>query len=401
MNFPPMMTEGSSRASRFARSLPASGWEPVVIACHWAPGAEAEQFPFEVYYAGSEFSGEESDAEQLFRFVHGLPLKSHSFLKRSAGAVRPGGNADEEAWQKNAASVATQVLQNNPEIEMIYAQAPPFAPHRLALELSSEYHLPVLFDCVAPFNADKHEMTILQSGQCVLMPSREMKEFFIRKYRDKLVREDISVVRNGYDPELCSALVTEEQAGALMRCVFHIENTDGKELKSFFSGLSNFMESPQVTRGFFSLAFIGPGYTEVSRYLDKFGLEDIVDAGPVCSHIGELELCTRADFCCMVLGKADDYECHVPERLYDLIGMNTSLGGVLPDGLTKQIIHKAGGRTVPIGEEKGIVDFLHDTLNLRYSGQLPAVPEPVAVEYDFRSAKQDFLKVLADRLPLI
>ena len=401
MNFPPMMTEGSSRAFKFASSLPQFGWEPVVVAGHSVSGTGVDQFPYQVHYAGIERCGEETDAEQLFRFVHGLPQQRFSFRKRSSGTTRSNGSSGEGGWERRAAVVAGQVLQDDPDIEMIYAQAPPFAPHRLGLELSAKYHLPVMFDCTASFADEKQEISIMQSGHCVTMPSRAMKEFFLRKYRGKLFHDDISIVRSGFDPKIFGVLKPEEPAGALMRWVFHVEKADGKELKNFFSGLSAFVESQQAARGFLSFVFTGLGSEAVGRYLKKYRLEELVDAGPVCSHSEELELCMRADIYCVVLGKGDGYEFFVPERLYDVMGTSASFAGVLPEGLAKQVVHEAGGRTASIEEVETIVELLQETFILWRSGQLSQVPGSVTEDYSMRSVMQEFLREMAARLPLV
>lgn len=400
MNFPPMMTEGSSRAFKFASSLPALGWEPIVIACNTVSERTVEQFPFTVHYAGLELFQKKSDSKKLFRFVHGLPQTKIPFRRRNRKAARSNEKQGKNGWGKKAAAIARQVLQNNPDVEMIYAQAPPFVPHRLGLQLSAKYHLPVIFDCTASFALDKQEISIMQSGHCVTMPSRAMKEFFLRKYRDKLCHSDISIVRNGYDPEISKAFKPEQQGGALMRCVFHIERAGRKELKNFFSGLSAFIELQQALRGCFSLAFIGSGYGEIGRYLKKYRLEDLVDAEPACSCSEELELCMHADMYCVVFGKVDDREIFVPERLFDVMGMDTSFAGVVPEGLARQVIHEAGGRTASIEKVESIVDFLQDTLCLWRSGQLPKVSGTVSEDYSIRSAMQEFLREMAPRLPL-
>ena len=400
MNFPPMMTEGASRAFKFASSLPALGWEPVVIACDTVSWAAAEQFPFEVHYAGVEFPGEETDAEQLFRFVHGLPWKKRLFGKRRAGAARSNGKPGENGWEKNAFAVAERVLQSNPDVEMIYAQAPPFSPHRLGLTLSGKHHLPVMFDCTASFADEKQEISIMHSNHCVTMPSRVMKEFFLRKYRDKLVHGDISIVRNGHHPEAFGVQKPDDKAEGLMRCVFHIEKSEHKELKNFFAGLSAFIESQQAARGFISVAFTGSGAGKIGRYLKKYKLEDLVDAAPVCSHSEEIEICRRADIYCIVTGRVEGYEFFIPERFYDVIGMSTSIAGVVPDGLAEQVIIEAGGRTASIEQVESIVELLQDTLQLWRSRQLPLQPEALVDTYNFRTVMQEFLREMATRLPL-
>lgn len=400
MNFPPMMTEGSSRAFKFASSLPALGWEPVVIASDTVPGAAVEQLPFEVHYAGTGYSGEEGDVERLFRFVHGLPWKKRSFAGRRAGAARKNGKTGENGWEKHAFEVAERVLQDNPDVEMIYTQAPPFSAHRLGLALSGKYHLPVMFDCTASFADEKEEISIMHSGHCVTMPSREMKEFFLRKYRGKLVHDDISIVRNGHDPEAFDAQQSEDKAEGLMRWVFHIERAEPKELKNFFSGLSAFVESQQLARGFFSFAFTGSGAGEIGRHLKKHKLEDLVDAGPACSHTEEIELCRRADIYCMVTGKVEGYEFFVPERLYDVLGMSTSVAGVVPEGLAGRTILEAGGRTASIERAESIAELMEDMLQLWRSRQLPLPADAQVDAYNFRSAMQEFLREMAIRLPL-
>ena len=399
MNFPPMMTEGSSRAFKFAMSFPALGWEPVVIAYHEVSGAQAERLPFRVHYVGHTYSAEEMEPEQLFRLVHGLPLKKRFF--RKTGVPRSKHDIGENNWERNAAVVAEKLLQEDSDIEMIYAQAPPLAPHRLALELSANYHVPVLFDCTTSFDVDKQDMSILHSGHCVAMPSRVMKEFFLRKYREKLSHEDISIVRNGYDAERFCVTAHEERIDAPILCVFHIERTEGKDLKKFFSGLSAFVESQEGVKGLFSIAFTGSGYEKVRRYVRKYRLEDFVETGPVCSHGDELELCMRADLYCVVLGKTDGHELFVPERLYDIMGMKTSLGGLLPDGLAKEVIHEAGGRTASIERVDSVVDFLQDTFSLWLTGQLPTVSDTAVGDYRFHSSMKDFLGEMATRLPMV
>lgn len=191
-----------------------------------------------------------------------------------------------------------------------------------------------MFDCISSFADEKEEIDIMHSGHCVIMPSREMKEFFLRKYRGKVVHDDISIVRNGHDQGVIDAQHFEEGGEGLMRWVFHIEKMDPRGLKNFFSGLSLFFELQQPARGLFSFAFTGSGAGEIGSHLKKYKIEDLVDAGgAVCSHREEIELCRKASVYCVVTGKEEGYEFFVPERLYDVIGMNTSVSGVVPEGL--------------------------------------------------------------------
>ena len=398
MNFPPMMTEGASRAFKFASCLPSLGWEPIVIGLHSVSGPEIEQVPFEIYYAGKEYSTGETDAGKLFRIVHGLSEKKRSVRGFSGSS---GLCSVEKNWLKKAKSLARKALDENPDIEMIYAQAPFFAPHKLAFELSGENHLPVMFDCIGPFAPNRLEKTIMHSGHCVTMPSRELKEFFLRKYQGEIFHDDISIVKNGYDPEALQLCGAEEEQGGLMRWVFHVDMVDGRnDLKRFFSALSSLVGSQPAVRGAFSFAFTGSGSRDVRRYAEKYGLDDRIEADAVWSHRRELELCKRADIVCLVLGSAEGHEVSIPERLFDTLGTHASIAGIVPDGLSKQFILDTGGRTVPIDQPEAIAGFLQESFILWRSRQLPAVSEAAADSYHIRSTMQDFIREVAVRLPV-
>jgi len=398
MNFPPMMTEGASRAFKFASCLPSLGWEPVVIGLHSVSGPEIEQVPFEIYYAGKEYSTGETDAGTLFRIVHGLSEKKFS-LRGFSGSSGLG--SVEKNWLKKAKSLARKALDENPDIEMIYAQAPSFASHMLAFELSSERHLPVMFDCIGPFAPKKLEKTIMHSGHCVIMPSRELKEFFLRKYQGEIFHDDISIVKNGYDPDALRFCGAGDEQGGLMRWVFHVDMVDGgNDLKRFFSALSSLVGSQPAVRGAFSFAFTGPGSRDVRRYAKKHGLDDLIEADAVWSHRRELELCMCADIVCLVLGSVEGHEVYIPERLFDTPGMHVSIAGIVPEGLSKQFILDAGGRTAPIGQPEAIAGFLQESFTLWRSRQLPAVREAAAESCHIRSTMQDFIREMAVRLPV-
>ncbi|NEX13243.1 MAG: hypothetical protein C1941_00805 [Prosthecochloris sp.] len=373
MSFPPMMTEGASRAFKFASCLPSLGWEPVVIGLHSVSGPEIEQVPFEIYYAGKEYSTREVDAGKLFRIVHGLSEKKFS-VRGFSGSNGLG--SVEKNWLKKAKSLARKALDENPDIEMIYAQAPSFAPNRL-------------------------EKTIMHSGHCVTMPSRELKELFLRKYQGEIFHDDISIVKNGYDPEALQLCGAEEEQGGLMRWVFHVDRVDrGNDLKRFFSALSSLVSAQPAVRGVFSFAFTGSGSRDVRRYAKKYGLEDLIEADAVWSYRHELELWMGADIICLVLGSAEGNGVFIPERLFDTPGMQASIAGIVPDGLSKQCILDVGGRTVPIDQSEAIAGFLQESFTLWRSRQLPVVREAATESYHIRSTMQDFIREVAVRLPV-
>ncbi len=402
MNFPPMMTEGSSRVMKLASFLPAHGWEPVVIGNHSLAGERIEEFPFELLYAGTGLQRKEMNDEQLFRILHGLAEKKPAFGTRKSGGVHiPQGREGEEFWRSNAASLAGKLLQDNPDIEMIYAQSPPFAPQQLALELSLAHNLPVMFDCTGFFPVQKQEMSVLLSGQYVTVPSRAVKEHYLRKYKGKLGHDDVSILPNGYDSGTCRTKAPGLRDDASMLCVFHIEGAQGKGIKNFFLALRAFLESHEAAKRRFSCTFIGSGAVDVDRYLKKHGIEGLVRLSSPCSRTEELDLCMRADMYCIVLGREDWYEYIVPERLYDCMAMQRAVAGIVPDSQAKQVLEEAGGRTVLTDHTPHIIDFLMDSFDLWRTGQLRAVDPERLDQHDFRRVTQVFLREIVARFPSV
>ncbi len=400
MNFPPMMTEGSSRVLKLASFLPAHGWDPVVIGNHFLQGERIDDFPFDILYAGIGQEREELEKEHLFRFLHGLAEKKPAFgAKKSGGVQIPQGREGEALWLSNAKSLAGELLKENPDIEMIYAQSPPFAPQQLALELSLAYNLPVMFDCTGFFPDQKQEMSVFLSGQYVTVPSRAVKEHYLRKYQGKIGHDDVSILPNGYDSGTCRIMGAGTGEDSSMLCVFHIEGAQGKGIKNFYFALKAFLDSQEAARERFSCAFIGPGAIDVDRHLKKYGIEGLKRLSSPCSRAEELDLCLRSDMYCLVLGKEEWYEYLVPERLYDCMAMQRAVAGIVPECQAKQVLEEAGCRTVLTDHTPRMIDFLMDSFDLWRTGQLLAVAPERLEQYDFRQVTQVFLREIVARFP--
>ncbi len=399
MNYPPMMTEGSSRAYKLAVSMPEIGWEPLVIAFAGLSGDRERGEPFSVRYPAGELPQEKLNREQLFRFVHGMPRKKSDFLKlRGAAPVRfdPGG----EGWEKKARPEAEEVLRRNPDIELIYAQSPPLAPQRLALELSEKYKLPVIFDCIEPHDAGGLERSVMQSGHACILPSRELKEYFLRKYRGAAGHDDLTIVQNGYRTDGVYAAGERREAESAMRLVCRLDRLGGREARSFFAGISAFAESQPGLKGALSLALTGSGQDRAWRYLKKYDLTDLVESSRACSLAEELELCRRADLFCVVSGGDNGHDLFVPERLYDVLGMNIPLFGVLPDGPACRLIEEAGGLTAHPGDSGKVAELLQEALRRRQYGGWEAPPEEIVLRFSHGSSIQELLREMARILPL-
>lgn len=394
MNFPPMMTEGSSRAYKLAVSMSGIGREPLVVASAGLSGVGEKPGPFAVHYAGGEVPAESLDEEQLFRFAHMMPLKKSLLGKR--GSIDPNG----DAWEKKARPIAEKLLSEHDDIELIYAQSPPLAPHRLALELSGMHHLPVIFDCIEPCGDDRFEIRLVRSGHSLTLPSRGMKEYFLKKYRGEVGHGDLTIVQNGFSSAEPFAPETSSPQGAVMRWVLHVGRTGGRELRSFFAGMKACTESQQGLEGSLSLTLAGGGQEDAERYLAKYGLSGLVESRRIGLFREELDRCRRADVFCVLTGSGPGSDIHVPERLYDAMGMNVPLAGVVPQGEASRLIASAGGLVADPGDRDKAAGLVREAFRRWQDGEWQSVPETVAAKYRHDTAIEQLLGVMSGILPL-
>ncbi|ASQ91360.1 hypothetical protein CHL67_10910 [Prosthecochloris sp. GSB1] len=394
MNFPPMMTEGSSRAFKLAASMPGIGWEPLVVASCGLSGIGEKSEPFAVHYAGGEVPAESLDEEQLFRYAYMMPLKKGLLGKR--GSIDPNG----DIWEKKARPLVEKLLSEHDDIELVYAQSPPLGPHRLALELSGRHRLPVIFDCIGPCGDDRFEMRLVRSGHSFTLPSRGMKEYFLKKYRGEVGHGDLTIVQNGFSSLEPFAPASAVRQDAVMRWVIHVERAGSGDLKGFFAGMKAFSESQEGLDGSLSLVLAGRGQEDAGRYLAKAGLSGLVESWPIAHFREELDRCRLADVFCVLTGGGPGSDVSVPERLYDAMGMNVPLAGVVPPGEAAGLIMSAGGLVADPGDPEKAAGLVREAFRRWRQGARPSVPETVASKCRHDAAIEQLLGVMSGILPL-
>ncbi len=448
------MTEGSTRAYQFARQLQMHDWEPIVIgppavtgldelhvetkgrgkrrhASRDEPGDEAasmqeqesgfstahyspESLTFPVYHVGEALSLKGMKPARALRIIRGMPDNPISALKRGVNGLFST-DASDNGWEKSAKALAEQVLEEHPDIEIIYAQGPPVTPHVLGLELSGKYNKPLVLDCLEPYDVDggesvsgmplhqrlgKLEDQVLHSGQALIMPSRAMKVLFLKKYFGRLSYDDISIVRNGYDPEEIDALSGMYQPGPVMRWVFLLERAGRKELAAFFASLAALLTREEGLRGAVSFAFAGSQRCDALEYVRKLGLDDVVSSSWCHSREAELNLCMQADVCGVVIGQGDMNGLFAPERFFDVIGMKKPLFGVVPEGIARQMITDAGGTVVPVDRVADAGSAIMDLVRSWQAGALNGSSDAAAEAYSIAEPLKILIREIGYRLLL-
>ncbi|MBO8092938.1 MAG: hypothetical protein J7D60_06490 [Prosthecochloris sp.] len=422
-NFPPMMTEGSTRSWQLASHLEAIGWHPLVIGPAGIEGLDDNpdislwyaEGAYTLYNTGQAVVGDGASPEMVQRLLCGMPVNAFSQLKNSVGGLLRAENND-QGWEKIARESAQQLIAEEGEIELIYAQGPPVTPHMLGLELAKKHGLPLVLDFLAPYDVEgadsvtslahhqrfeKLEEQVMQSGHAIIVPSRSLKIYFLKKYFGHLTNDDIRIVSDGYDPE--DALISgrgPKEEDAVMRWIILAERVTRKELAAIFAAVSELLQQHEELRGMLSISMIGSQSHEAAALCRKYKLDDVFTLQLQCSRSGETELCSMADLCLAAVGRGEMNEVFVPERLFDIIGIRLPLLGFLHDGATRQVVEDAGGRIVEPGSRGQLAGILLELVEQWRNGQLQPLPDDAVRGFGIGKAIDELHREIVSRLPL-
>ncbi|MCF8383204.1 MAG: hypothetical protein K9G39_06350 [Chlorobium sp.] len=419
VNYPPLLTAGSSRASRIVSRLPELGWAPLVVApadIAWDEEGKNRLLSESGEFTGIYRTGELVDAvafgpERTAQLVQGMSAAAPtgSPLRMITGLL-PGVNLV-SGWEKQAASVADGVISRHDPVDAIYAQGPPAAPLLLALELSKKHALPVLFDLVAPLetpsasgsrqsDAAQIEERILTSGHTIITPTRALKEYFLKKYFGKATHDDISII-----PDFCEEAFAPKASGKHFsagspRVTVLMEHASGKELKLFFSALGRYMKLAGSFSLLPSVQVLGGDDREITKYTRKNIPDASVSVVRRLSGEDELESIRQCDLFGVVAGREGHAPFTVPERAVDALCMRKPLFFVGPEGPAARLAVDAGGFWAPLEDVEGVAQVLGSAFESirnspeKFSGG--GMPEKLSASQSLN----DLSKTLAYLLPI-
>ncbi|MBN1278737.1 MAG: hypothetical protein JW989_03010 [Chlorobiaceae bacterium] len=419
VNYPPMITLGSVRASRFVAKLPDLKWVPFVVApadVAWGDEDKSRVSQESPGFSGVYRTGEPVNAaafgpERVSQMLQGMTAAAltGSPLRMISGLL-PGVNFL-SGWEKQAAAVAEGIISRHDAVDAIYAQGPPAAPPLLALELSAKHGVPVLFDLVAPVDGialpggSRHDLArieerVLTSGHSIMTPTRPLKEHFLKKYFGKVKHDDISIVSDFclMQPQTKPLSMHKSEAGS--EFLVFPEQLQGKEMKLFAEAISGFMQQVGLFRGGVSVRIVGGEYQELLKQIRKHLPDAPVSGSNRLREWEEMEALLRCDVFCHAGSHLDESaKFSLPERLFDAYCQKKTLLVIGPDGPASQLAYEAGGFYAPLSDISSIIGAFQAAAECRKA------PDAVG---DFResgryaadSAIEDLSKLLAYMLPV-
>lgn len=407
------MIDGAARAFSIASTLPAHGWQPVVIAppdlCPPLEAKGGERGQVIRRTAGAvDAAGLEHDA--LASFLRGGKMPGRSVaarvLPRLFSQPHP-----LSTWKKEAGRLADELIQAEGGIEGIYVQGPPAAPVKLALDLSKKHSLPVLFDLTAPLDpplnpsaasgmkpADLQglEERVLTSGFPVITPTRALKEHFLKKHIGRAAHNDISII-----PDIVLSLPSGSSArGVAFRPVIFLDTIEPDAMRFFFSSLAAFLQGPLADGRLASIVVVTPEMDLAAKLVGKFRIKEAVELRSSATAAEEAELALGADVVGVVCGSAEHCRLRVPEVLVTAVGLRKPVFVLGTDGAAKQFALESNGMDLSGGGESAPRELLQACYERWREGTLSASNTAMPARCQPERVFGDLARIIAFMLPV-
>lgn len=413
-NFPPYVMSGASRAWKFASNLTSIGWEPVVIAPPSIKGMDGRvksginPVPT-ILRTADDIDAGAFDALSRNELLHGLdaPVSPSSLTARLTGLFRS--SSDGDAWEKNAAAIVERLLAEQPEIDLLYAQGPPLEPLRLALATARRHTLAVILDITAPLDpsmprsgasgtsaAAEAEAQLLLSGVPLLTPTRNLKEYFLKKYHGRLDHNLVTIVAPAFDASHAAfRQQSEAQSDTSLRIALQVDELPRAELKALITGLDGWLRTDGIAAGGVEIMLLGAGAPALLNRVARKPLEKLLTIDPVGGIDSELGQCRKAAAFCAVMGGTQAGAGIIADRLVDALGMGLPLYAIAPEGAASRLVLDAGGMISPSGNADAIMELFRTMASAWSFRSRQSSPGHLRQKHDISLVMKDLTRAIA------
>lgn len=402
--FPPMGLSGVQRTAKFVKYLPEFGWKPIVLTINpTSYFAYDESLLAELSHPAIEIV--RTDTKDLTK-VAATATGKRQFKMPSDQTQRFLSALSQLAfipdnkigWKKFAIEKASEILEREKDIEVIYSTAPPFSSHLIALELRAKYQLPTVLDFRdpwvenaahvywTPFHRRKHEALeeyVLTRADKIITANRALKELFLKKYFGQLQHKDISIIWHGYDAEDFRKAQPDNRIQRKLRFVY-----SGRFFLSspepFFRGLKAAIEKEPALRENVEAYFVGIFPKEYIRLAEKFELKDVIEARGYRPHLDAVAELLKGDVLWAVLDDVRGTEVVTHGKLFEYVAARKTLFGIVPEGAARQFILEANGVVAHPKQTSEIAQKILDLYTLWKQNALPVPTENFVQRFERR-----------------
>lgn len=276
--YPPLGGVGIVRTTQFAKYLPRCGWQPSVLTV---------QNPDRFYTTeGGDRGPRGVTVHRAFNPLNNLSVVEGGLrrLRLDRKVFVPdvyGG------WAWSAARVGTDLVRRE-EISVVYATCPPYSTALAGARIATTTGVPLVVDLrdawtLSPYapsylfpwqrrREERLETVVLETAAHVVTATDAIREDYERTYPE--IRDRISTVLNGFDPELLPARVQPFPRFTIAYTGFFY---GAQSPESFLDALSVVLHEHRVPPGDLHFVWAGRDAPFVRQLARDRGLEEVVE----------------------------------------------------------------------------------------------------------------------------
>lgn len=358
--FPPLGGAGVQRIVKFAKYLPAEGWQPTVVTVsardYWMsdPSLEAE-------------IGKET------RVVRTPSLTGLSFLRRitpgaagRAGGVRASGGRIRRlrglaswffvpdsyvGWVPYAIRAGDRLLREG-DFDCILTTSSPDSAHLIGRALARRHRVPWIADFrdpwtrrlsfrpPTPWHLRRHlalERLVLQEARLVTVTAGPTRDDYLLR-NPGLPGEKIEVVTNGYDEEDFASLGGESPPRDCFRVLHSGQLNPERPARPFLEGVSAFLRRRPGARDRLRVSFVGPFYAGDLETARNLGLGETVRFEAGRPHRELVRELLRSHLLLLMEQDSERGGLILPGKIFEYLRARRPILGLLPPGAAWDLI---------------------------------------------------------------
>lgn len=409
--FPPMGLSGVQRTLKFVKYLPEYKWKPIVL----TTGATN-------YYAFDEtLLNDIGENVKIYRTQYDpfqikktsenkqVPYPSRFkqilFRRISQAIFIPDSRI---RWKKHAVELGSKIIEENPNIKVIYATAPPYTDFLVAKELSLKYNIPFVVDYrdlwvdnayfyfATPYHkakAIKMETEVLRLSQKAFVITRALKEKMLKRYKF-LSHNDLGILPHGFDEEDFKPYKHIKPDTKKFTITHSGVFSDDMTPKYFLKGLAKFLDNNKEAHSVIDVRFVGLMRKNHIKLTEKLKLKNYISQLGYVSHDEVIKNLMESDVLWMMIPN----DIATPSRLYEYIGARKTLLVCAPEGGIRNIAKEYEAALIcePKNSDE-ITEALEKLYQMWKTNTLPKPDEKYVKQYN----RRQICGILAKEISLI
>ena len=381
---PAAMGSGHLRTLGFARYLPASGWDPVVLS------ARALAYP-----RTAPLAVDAIPQDCMVRRTLAFDARRHFGI----GGRYPGVLAQPDRWASWWPSAVWQGLRiiRRHQVRAIWSTYPIMTAHCIARTLSGITGLPWIADFRDPVSSSveaanpysvasqQHwERRVLQDAARVVFTTPGALRTYAMRYPAAHTEGRLAVIENGYDEAAFAGLPKPpSQAGRPLVLVHSgLLYADGRNPAPFFAALARLQAAGTLGAADIHVVLRASGSEATYAHeIERLRLGGMVTLAPPFSNREALEEQARAD--ALLLFQGGRFDCQIPAKLYEYLRMGRPIFALVGEhGDTAAVLRSTdSAELVPIDDVDAIATRLPAFLRALREGQAPVAAVATVAGY--------------------